>query len=198
MIAEFRFEPRFLCCVFSGFFQAETQADLIDTFIEFKAFPDDQTKQQLQEQLPPKLLEPLHWKWKDPAIPANNDAKKACKRRLEVIKRARQRLQWSEARQEWFAEFATKNELHFKHEDSAAEYAWKHWCFDLDCKKIDEFPEPLTKAEAYAAWANKQYSWKSCARWWDQHQKSDAAPRKMDEQLRTRISTRLKAAPTQW
>ena len=59
-----------------------------------------------------------------------------------------------------------------------------------------EFPEPVTKAEAYAAWANRHYSWKSCARWWDQHHKFEAALREMDEQSRTWINTRLKHVQT--
>ena len=145
-------------------------------------------RKKLREQLPRKLLEPLHWKLKDPAIPANNDAKKGRKRRREVISRARQRVQWSYDRQEWFAEFVTKPELDVEQGHAAAEETWKHWCFDLECKKIDEFREPVTKAEAYAAWANTQYSWKSCARWWGQHHKSAAAPRKMDEESRTRMA----------
>ncbi len=180
----------------SGIFLPENQASLIDAFIDFTAFPCEESKQHLRDQLPQKLLELQRRKPKDATIPANNDSKKARKRRLEVIKRARQRVQWSDARQEWFAEFVTKPELHFEQEDAGAEDTWKHWCFNLECKKIDEFPEPVTKAEAYAAWANNQYSWKSCARWWDQHHKYAAAPRKIDEESRTRISKRLKDGPT--
>ena len=88
------------------------------------------------------------------------------------------------------------DELDFEQGHAAAEERWKHWCFDLECKQIHEFREPVTKAEAYAAWANIQYSWKSCARWWDQHPKSDATPREMDEESRTRIRTRLKHVQT--
>ena len=120
----------------------------------------------------------------------------ARKRRREVISRARQRVQWSHARKEWFAEFVTKPELDCEQGHAAAEETWKHRCFNLECKKIDEFRDPVTKAEAYAAWASRHYSWKICAQLWDQFHKSDDAPRQMDEESRTRISTRLKHVQT--
>ena len=89
----------------SGIFELENQVSLIDAFIQFTAFPVEETKQHLREQLPQRLLEPLHYKPKDPDIPANNDAQKAHKRRREVIRRARQR-----------------------------EETWKQWCFNQNCK----------------------------------------------------------------
>ena len=127
----------------------------------------------------------LDSKPKGPAILGNNHPKRP--RRL-----VRQRIQWSEVGQEWIADFVTKVVLELEQGEAAAEITWEQWCFDLDCKIIDEFPEPVTKAEAYAAWTNEQYSWESCARWWGHNHNFAAVARRMDEDSRSRISTRLK------
>ena len=79
---------------------------------------------------------------------------------------------------------------------AAAQLTWKNWYFSLERKRIHEFQEPMTKAEAFAAWANAGYSQNSLGPWWDQYPKSDAAPREMDEESRTQISTRLKQVQT--
>ena len=111
------------------------------------------------------------------------------------IRRARQRVQWSDAQQQWVAEFITHAELCIELKHSAVQDQWRQWCFELECRQIAEFAEPVTKAEAFAAWANQRYSWDSCAFWWNQIPKSDIRPRLMDDASRLRILTRLKADP---
>ena len=180
---------------FTGIFILETQATLLDLFIDFKACPSEAAKQKLRDELPPKLLEPLHYRGKDPAIPINTAAKKARKRCLEIIKRARQRVRWSDDRQEYFADFVVRQDLNAEIDFADAEYTWKNKCFGLECKNIVEFPEPVTQAEAYAAWANQRYSADSCANDWNQHPVLQTMSRRIDEDSRTRIRKRLKTEP---
>ncbi len=177
----------------TGIFTPEMQAAILDAVREYTNFPCDETLEKLRAQIPPTILEPPHCKPRDPNIPANNESQKAHKRILEKIQKARQRIRWSEDRDEWVAEFVTHAALHEEENAKEAEATWRDGCFDLACKEISEFPAPVTKAEVFAAWANKRYSWTDCARWWDQHRRSTVEPRKVDEESRKRIRTQLKA-----
>ncbi len=171
----------------------EVQATLIQAFEAFQTFTDDKAGQKLRDRLPAKLFEPSHKEFKGSAVPANNDSKKTRKRRLEHIRRARQRLQWSHTRHEWLAQFITKPELLLEQEGTAAEDTWRQWCFTLECKKIDEAYAPVTKAEAYAVWANEGYCWQSFKGWWDQLPEPFGTPRAIDNESRSRITARLTA-----
>ena len=79
---------------------------------------------------------------------------------------------------------------------------WNRSLFGPQCKQISEWPEPVTQAEAYAAWINNGYSWHSCGPWWDLQPSPDDMEdldeesrsrwtRQMDEEEYTKINTRL-------
>ena len=135
-------------------------------------------------------------KKKDANIPANNASEKARKRLAEKIQRARQRVRWSEEDGQWVAEFVTKDQVNNERKavKEEADAEWRDWCFHLTRKEIPEFPEPVTKAEAFAVWANKNYSWGSYTRWWDQHRQSTIEPRSVDEESEKRIKAELKTS----
>ena len=98
-------------------------------------------------------------------------------------------------RREWTYPFVTRPELDLDENRTKAKEIWKHDCFDLTCKEFSGFSEPVTKAEAFAAWLNKGYEWNSCVKWWSQQKKpSNVEPRKVDDESRKRMKTRLRAS----
>ena len=90
------------------------------------------------------------------------------------------------------AEFVSRPQLNNEQRIATTDDTWRDYCFELDCKEIDGFTKPITKAEAIAVWLNLDYSWTSCTQYWASVPKSDADPRKIDEESRKRISTILK------
>ena len=175
----------------AGIFTPEVQASILYATAEHEICQTDESLAALRAQLPQSLLEPLHWRYKDPSKPANNEAKRKRKKILEKIKDARQTVSWSNVCHEWEPVFVTRAELHEKLGGSAASEMWQSWCFQLEVKESSDFRKPCTKAEAFAAWANRGYSWASCRRYWDQLEPSMLEPRQIDDTSRSRIKARL-------
>ena len=159
---------------------------------KIKGAERDEALQELQTHLPHVLVDPEYRRPEEASTSNHNKSEQNRKRVKEKIKGARQILFWSDSQNKWIYEFATQAELLLDHTCSEARKHWRNCCFDLTCKKIDEFPEPVTKAEAFAAWANRYYSWKDCEIWWNQWTQAEMEPRKVDEESQERMKRRLK------
>ena len=130
-------------------------------------------------------------------VPANNPSAKKRKRIKESIKKTRQMVRWSDGLGMWKPVFVTKAELDVKMGDRAANYVWATECYHLAAKESGCWGmAPFTKAEAFAAWANRVYSWASGQRYWDQLPRSAIEPRNVDDTSRARLKARLQELVT--
>ena len=98
--------------------------------------------------------------------PANSAAKQQKKRIAESLKKALQTVLWSSVTNKYEAQFVVRKDLDASMDHRAAEDAWKNWCFCLAVKEVQGMPEPVTQAEALAAWKNQGYSWQGSLQWW--------------------------------
>ena len=106
-------------------------------------------------------------------------------------------VRWSDARRVWEPVFVTRVELDAEMGDRAANYMWATECYRLEVKESGAWGmAPFTKAEAFAAWANRSYSWADCQRYWDELPWSGMEPRKIDDTSRDQLRARLQELVT--
>ena len=72
-----------------------------------------------------------------------------------------------------------------------SEDTWKNWCFTRECKNVQGFAAPITKAEAFASWMNSGYSWLSCERYWKDCPTTIKDLRSIDQESRDGMKSRL-------
>ena len=91
---------------------------------------------------------------------------------------------------EWEVVFITRVELNAELGDSAAKDMWEKECVHLAMKESSELSKPCTKAETFAAWTNRGYSWTCSRTKWNQL-RCALEPKVIDSISRERIKARL-------
>ena len=186
----------------TGVFTAEIQAGLLMANELHNENPNDKTLAILRKQLPQSLLQPVRWKPRRAPnsiadeLKGNKDKQKRHEalqgkhQNKDRLKKARQTVTWCDDEGEWICQWVTHQEVTSWGSPQDVEKVWKDWCWDRRCKQIDGSLEPLTQAEAFAAWLNQGYSWDSCKTHWDSYAYSrDIPDRQVDDGSKKRLRT---------